>query len=1118
MDEDLVDLLEQFDERVRTRRSQDAATSGARRLAPATRRELAGTVKCLRLIERVRRTSESNLPLREETADDVHPLRTIGRFKIVREIGSGGHGMVFLAWDPATRRHVALKIPHPDALFTPQLRERFLREGIAAARLTHPNIVPVLEVDHSGPLCYIVSAFVDGQSLSALIAERVPLDARLVAQWVAELSDAVEHAHRHGVVHRDLKPANVLLEPRQAPLPEGDALSTTWSAPAGSIESPSDLTPRLTDFGLAKLVDVEDVRTRTGVMLGTPAYMAPEQIDSSLGQTGAASDVYGLGAVLYECLTGRPMFASENQAELLRQIASGEFVAPHQLRNDLPRDLEAICLRATSRNPSNRYGSAAALAADLRRFLAGDATSARPMGVFERSLRWARRHPSAAAAACVAMMAAISATGGAIWHSAQMNAALTVAEDARIRAEQGERKLQQLVYLRDMQEAHAALESQDVLKAKSILSRYDRTSGTPGGFLRRHLQARATGTPIITQAHEGHAHTVDFAPDGLRVVTTGADGFVRIWDATTASLRAMFRSQAAEVNVARFSPDGASVAVADSDGRMWIMDATTLAPRYELPVTVLQNINCLAWTQDGSRVLAGGNPGAVVLEWEVATQSIREIPFEHTQEVNAIALSPDDRLLATGSSDGVVFIRERANSKAAPQRLVPNQSHVTCLSFSPDGEFLATAGVHHSVRVWKSADWTLAATYDGHVGRIGAVVFAPCEPEILFTDGAGVVRLWQWADDLVETVIDGGQGRILSAAFSPSERRVAACASNGTLGLWDFERRASAMGTLPELRTYLGTFTRDSRFFVTSDGGARIAVFDTQQRTIKHSRERDENLGGVLHLVPCGLGGVGVLWQKGSHAVYKWGTAVFGPQTSVVPANRFAIGSFAVTPDDRILISAQRWAADSVRFTDVATGLFAGETTDLRLRKVQSLSCSSDGSLLAVGGSNGAGIWDLKQRRLLRELPADIGDVVTVTFSPDNQLLATGGADGRVCLWDPLACAKPQKVLAHSAPISCLSFCPDEPVIVTGDDEGIVRAWSIATGEELFQLAKFPFEVHMLTFSPDGQWLVAGYLHQSQQQLQFWRAPKNGSGSRTRDFVNTADAATLKPGDVNSGD
>jgi serine/threonine-protein kinase len=309
----------------------------------------------------------------------LKPNETFGRFRIVRELGRGGFGVVFLADDPALRRHVALKVPRPEVLADPALRQRFLREAQAAANLDHPNLVPVHEVGEVGPVCYIVSTYCPGPTLAAWLPQQPgPLPPRRAAVLVACLAGAIQHAHSHGIVHRDLKPANVLLVPRT-------------EAEQGEL----DFTPRLTDFGLAKLLDTAPDQSTSGAV-GTPLYMAPEQAERRSRDVGPACDIYALGAILYELLTGRPPFLGPTPLDVLRQVSSAEPVPVHRLQPGVPRDLCTICLKCLEKDASRRYGSGGKLADDLGRFLRGEPIQARPVGRMERAWRWGRRHPAQA--------------------------------------------------------------------------------------------------------------------------------------------------------------------------------------------------------------------------------------------------------------------------------------------------------------------------------------------------------------------------------------------------------------------------------------------------------------------------------------------------------------------------------------------------------------------------------------------------------------------------------------------------------------------------------------------------------------------------------------------------
>ena len=315
----------------------------------------------------------------------------LGRFRVVRELGRGGFGVVYLADDPTLGRQVAVKVPRWDRWEKPEYRGRFLQEARAAAALDHPNIVRVHEADDAGPVVYIASAYCEGPSLAAWLRGRTrPVPYRLAAALTADLAAGVRHAHERGVLHRDLKPANVLLEG------------------AAEGEAPA-LTPKICDFGLAKVVDAEATGTASGAIMGTPQYMAPEQAEGRTSDVGPATDVYALGAILYELLTGRPPFEGANPMETARLVAVKPPEPPRRRRKDVPRDLEAIVLTCLEKEPARRYATAEALDTDLRRWLEGKPPLGRPEPWHRRIGRWVRRHPARTAAALCLPIAVVAA-------------------------------------------------------------------------------------------------------------------------------------------------------------------------------------------------------------------------------------------------------------------------------------------------------------------------------------------------------------------------------------------------------------------------------------------------------------------------------------------------------------------------------------------------------------------------------------------------------------------------------------------------------------------------------------------------------------------------------------
>lgn len=381
---------------------------------PGVRERLQGGLACMQLLRSRRGVRKKDDPASDDVARET---TRIGRFQLRRELGRGGFGVVLLAYDPHLRRDVALKVPRGDVLVTPELRERFQREARAAAGLDHPNIVPVFDAGEVGPVCYIASLYCPGVTLAQWLREhKDPVSFAVAAELVAALADGVQHAHDRGVVHRDLKPANVLLsgvknQESGVSGQESDA-STVVMLTADSCP----LTPKITDFGLAKLLDAAgDGPTRTGAVLGTPSYMAPEQAGGKADGAGPACDVYALGAILYECLTGRPPFVGESDLDTLQQVRASEPVPPRRLRPKTPRDLETVCLKSLEKDPAKRYASAGELAADLQRFVAGEPVRARPVGAAGRLWRRCRRRPLVAGLVTALGLALALGVAGVTW-------------------------------------------------------------------------------------------------------------------------------------------------------------------------------------------------------------------------------------------------------------------------------------------------------------------------------------------------------------------------------------------------------------------------------------------------------------------------------------------------------------------------------------------------------------------------------------------------------------------------------------------------------------------------------------------------------------------------------
>jgi tetratricopeptide (TPR) repeat protein len=422
------------------------------------------------------------------------PLPHVLGYELIEELGRGGMGVVYKAWQPRLNRLVALKMILAGAHAGPQELARFRIEVEAAGRLQHPNIVAVYEVSQPGDPPFLVMEFVDGGSLDKKL-DGTPLPAPVAAGLLETLSRAVHHAHQRAIVHRDLKPANVLLQKD-----EGGRMKDESDPFFGS-----SFLPKITDFGVAKLLKGGDSgQTPPGAVLGTPSYMAPEQAAGRGTDIGPPTDVYALGAILYETLTGRPPFKSTTVADTLRQVLTQDPVPPARLQPKVPRDLQTICLKCLEKEPRKRYASALELAEDLRRYRGGEPIRARPTGAWGRAVKWARRRPAAAALVGLSATIVLGLSAGGWWYSAEMRAAAQREEQQRLAAEENFRLA--LAAVDEMLTEVGAVDLADVPQMEPVR---EKVLQRAVGFFQQFLARRGSDPAVRHEAARVHARLGD---------------------------------------------------------------------------------------------------------------------------------------------------------------------------------------------------------------------------------------------------------------------------------------------------------------------------------------------------------------------------------------------------------------------------------------------------------------------------------------------------------------------------------------------------------------------------------------------------------------------------------
>ncbi len=567
-------------------------------------------------------SAAQTLPLDGSAPNRDPSLRTVGlvavveylpkRFTILAELGRGSYGIVYRAHDKSLKRDVAIKILRPELMTDDNLRRRFLQESQAAARLNHPCIVRVFEAQESTQVTWQVSEFVEGTTLSQHLTGQ-PMSERIAARLMRDLSDAVEHAHRFSVLHRDIKPDNILID----------------RMPGELLDS---ATPRLTDFGLARIMDLAMRMSHSGTLVGTPRYMAPEQLTGSNSQHGPATDIYSLGVVLYELLAGYGPFQGIDS--LVQRVATVRSPVPsvRQKQSSVSLDLATICSRCLEFRPADRYASAADLRDDLQRFLDGRPTLARPLSAMESLWRWASRNPAIAALTALTVAILVFSLGLTLRSNvafkeqndqlgklntelkAEQQRALelnTLAEVSRQRAESGERRFQKLAWNAGIRQAYSAWEHHEVPEALHLLDELKATDTKAESRIEWQMLHQDVSSicrrllTINTPIHE-----LRLIPDSPLVVAAGGDGKLYVMNFVTGELTRTIATTAPSLNALTVSADGKLLATGgvvhlDTDlSYPEVYDVSTGEMVCKLP-GFLTTIESLEFSTDGNWLACG---------------------------------------------------------------------------------------------------------------------------------------------------------------------------------------------------------------------------------------------------------------------------------------------------------------------------------------------------------------------------------------------------------------------------------------------------------------------------------------------------------------------------------
>ena len=742
---------------------------------------------------------------------DAHGIRTLGPYDLHDQIGEGSMGMVYRARQRSLRRTVAVKILSP-IWSQPEARQRFRTEAKAAAKLQHPHVVQIIDVGEIDDTPYMAMEMLTGGTLAQRLA-REELSHRESADLVATLARTIEFAHDRGIVHRDLKPANILMT--------------------------HDGQPKIADFGLAKILDTEGFSdraadTRTGMILGTPGYMAPEQADPNGGPIDGRADVYALGAILYECTTGRPPFRAESPWETLRQVHSQDPVAPRRFSRSLPRDLETICLHCLHKDPARRYRSAGALASDLQRFVTGRTIAARPANLVERGTKLVRRNVAVTLLSLLCAVAFLSGLTGVIWQWRRAERLLAMEQVSS--------------YYQRIALAQFQLTDYNSDAAVELLSQ---CPAHHRGWEWDYLRTQCEQESAVLRGHTQCVRGISFSDDGTFLYSvagrwgTSDAGEIRRWALGDHPAAAGCRTTDRPVMDVSYCPVGDRIVTAGLDFRgksrqgFAVWDGAAFEPIYTAPSRYGGQFACDVG-QDGQTVVTGGADGIVRI-WDINTGRLRHACEGHSQNVFAVSVSPDSSLAVSASRDRTV----RVWSTETGQQLFEfdGEADMRCVSFSPQGNRVYAGGYSGRLASW----WLLPSFLQTRrmlTLPVTVVCAIDCSPDgelVAVGDETGRLRMWN-ADLSQEVSVIGAHRQATTAvAFSSNGAFVATGGSDGDIKIWPVggQRRQQTV-VLGFAAISAPVVTRDGRFWFTgpklhlgfgeSFSRKEILRFDTENR------------------------------------------------------------------------------------------------------------------------------------------------------------------------------------------------------------------------------------------------------------------------------------------------
>jgi WD40 repeat protein/serine/threonine protein kinase len=1016
-------------------------------------------------------------------------LPKVPGYNVIEELGRGGMGVVYLAWQAWPNRMVAIKTMRADAAADPHELARFRTEAEAIARLEHPNIVRLYEVGTHDGRPFFSLEYIHGGNLEQSL-RGTPQPPRTAAGLLETLARAVHYAHQRGVVHRDLKPANILLLfSRKAESSERSAGSHPTLHSEDSALPLNEFVPMIADFGLARLVAGGEGPTLTGDVFGTPSYMAPEQAEGHGKDIGPATDIYALGAILYEILTGQPPFRGESAMDILLKVKLCDPVPPGRVRLGVPRDLETICLKCLHSDPRTRYQSAEELADDLRRYLDGKPVLARPVGVWQRGVKWARRRPAIVTLAAFAAAVVFLGFPIASWQWYQTRLAWRAEHEQFLKKEEAEKReteerqrFQSLSARLVRDEGLRLCEQGDASRGLLALVHALEIAPDDDTDLRRVIRTSLAAAerrvhPLrALLTHERRVLAIAWGRDGKTVVTGGQDRKVRIWDAGTGTCRRILKhddgvrcvavsadcrtlltgtprhgarlwnvitgelitceglEKEADVLAAAFNPDGKHLVTATRRGvvRSWDVTAGRLSNTLEGPTGPVWLV---AFSPNGKRILAAGDDPTGFL-WTSEGKFVGRLNHDRLdRKIGDAAFSPDGKLVLTGSYDGTARLWDSATGQpftaldpatSLPRPVVlEQQGPIAAVAFSPDNKRVVIGGANQTGQVW-----TITGKRRGqpirHEGGITSIAFSPDGRTVLSGSWDQTARLWDAATGEPAGALLPHQSKLTRVAFLGDGQTVLTFGLDRSVRLWQFT------DPTPE-PLYHARWVVAAAF----SPDARTALTASSDTTVR-------------------------LWD-----------AVTGERRGDPLEHPHFVLAAAFSPDGRAIVTGCE--DKRARIWDFATRKCLHDAL-VHPDRVRAVAVSPDGKKLLTGCENGRlYLWDLATGQPLQEVRKHHDKAIyAVAYSPDGSTFLTGSEDATAQLWEATTCRPVGSALRHRRTVRSVAYSHDGQTLLTGSDDRTARLWQAATGEAIGSLLVHPSSVHSVAFGPRDQLIATG--------------------------------------------